>query len=487
LKYFLHFKNGGVHVTGSLNFWDFEVWRFVVMLAVLTGAMLLANLLRRVIKPLRRSLIPSSVIAGFLVLIIEKLYYSITGISMFTTVALEALTYHGLGLGFIAVALRSAEKQTGKKARRDVFNTSLVVVSTYLLQAFVGLAITLGLSYVIGNWASGGILLPMGYGQGPGQAYNWGHIYETATDYAAFPHGTSFGLTVAAMGFISASLGGVFYLNQLKRAGSPKASVTAAEEVENLTAEMVTEKGEIPLSESMDKFTVQAGMVLLVYLISFGFMWFASIGLDSLGGFWSGTVKPLLWGFNFLVGTGFAVLLKVIFGKFKRRGMIRRQYLNNFMLNRIAGFMFDLMVVASIAAIDLSAFTRREFILPLVLVCAAGMFVTYWYNKKVCFRLFPDYPEESFLALYGMLTGTASTGIILLREIDPLFTTPASGNIIYQNLWAILFGFPMLLLLGVVAQSLTMSWITLGLLALLFFAIFVLMYRRFIFRRRKTK
>lgn len=472
-------------MTGSLNFWDYEVWRFVVMLAVLTGGMLLANLLRRVIKPLRRSLIPSSVIAGFLILFIEKLYYAATGISMFTTVALESLTYHGLGIGFIAVALRSSEKQSGKKARRDIFNTSLVVVTTYLLQALIGLAITLLLSYVLGNWACGGMLLPMGYGQGPGQAYNWGHIYETATDYAAFPNGTSFGLTVAAMGFISASLGGVFYLSRMRRSGNPKANISDAEEVENLTAEMITARGEIPLSESMDKFTVQAGMVLLVYLLAFGFMWFVSLGLDRLGGFWAGTIKPLIWGFNFLVGTGFAVLLKLIFRKCRQRGLIKRQYLNDFLLNRLSGFMFDLMVVASIAAIDLSAFTHREFIIPLVLICAAGMFATYWYNKRVCFRLFPDYPDESFLALYGMLTGTASTGIILVREIDPLFSTPASGNIIYQNLWAIIFGFPMLLLLGVVAQSLTMSWITLGLLLVLFFAMYVLMYRSFIFKKRK--
>jgi ESS family glutamate:Na+ symporter len=117
-------------------------------------------------------------------------------------------------------------------------------------------------------------------------------------------------------------------------------------------------------------------MVLLVYLISFAFMWFVSLGLDALGGFWAGTVKPLLWGFNFLVGTGFAVLLKLIFGKCRSRGLIHRQYLNNFLLNRLSGFMFDLMVVASIAAIDLSAFTHKEFIIPLILVCTAGMFAT---------------------------------------------------------------------------------------------------------------
>ena len=471
-------------MTGSLNFWDYEIWKLVVMLAVLCGGMLLANLLRRVIPFLRKSLIPSAVLAGFLILIIERIYYSVTGISMFTTSTLEALTYHGLGIGFVAVALRSTEHNAGKKARVDIFNSGLITVSTYLLQAVVGLAITIGLFYAIGSWAAGGMLLPMGFGQGPGQAYNWGHIYETATDYAAFPNGTSFGLTIAAMGFISASIGGVIYMNRMRRAGNPKAMRENAEEIEDLSAVTVTGKDEIPLSESMDKFSVQVAMVLLVYLITFAFMWFASIGLDALGGFWSGTVKPLIWGFNFLFGTVFAVLLKAVFSGCRKRGWVKRQYLNNFMLNRISGFMFDIMVVSSIAAINLSAFTHKEFILPLLLVCVAGTIVTYWYVRRVCARLFPEYGDEAFLAMYGMLTGTASTGIILLREIDPLFETPASGNLIYQQLWAIVFGFPMLLLLGFVARSMTWTWATLGILLGLFILMFVLMYRKFIFKRK---
>ena len=48
--------------------------------------------------------------------------------------------------------------------------------------------------------------------------------------------------------------------------------------------------------------------------------------------------------------------------------------------------------------------------------------------------------------MYGMLTGTASTGIILLREIDGGFESPASDNMVYQNFPAIIFGFPLMLL-----------------------------------------
>ena len=102
------------------------------------------------------------------------------------------------------------------------------------------------------------------------------------------------------------------------------------------------------------------------------------------------------------------------------------------MLNRISGTMFDVMVVASIAAINLSAFRYKEFWVPLILLCAIGALATYFYNFRICRKLFPDYADEAFLSLYGMLTGTASTGVILLREIDPLYETPASHNLIYQ-------------------------------------------------------
>ena len=157
------------------------------------------------------------------------------------------------------------------------------------------------------------------------------------------------------------------------------------------------------------------------------------------------------------------------------------------MLNRISGLFFDLMVTASIAAINLEAFKHREFVLPLVLICVLGAFTTYWYNLAVCRHLFPGYADEAFLSLYGMDTGTASTGIILLREIDPLFDTPASHNLIYQNLWSIVLGAPMLLLLGFVARSLTWCLIVYGILYILFALILVIQYRDKIFRRKAGK
>lgn len=471
-------------MTSGINFWDSGVWTFMIELTLLLGAMLLGNMLRRMIRPLRQSLIPSAVIAGFLLLLANGVYKRIVGVSMFSNITLETVTYHCLGLGFVALALKTTDRNLERNAKRDVFNTGVTVVGTYLLQGLVGLAITLGLSFLIGNWASSGLLLPMGYGQGPGQAYNWGNIYESATTYPPFTAGASFGLTVAAMGFVSASIGGVVYLGVIKGKGRLKATVVNADEVEDLSAEMVSKKGEIPMSESLDKLTVQFGLVFLTYMAAYVLMYLSSLGLDRLGGFFSGTVKPLIWGFNFLIGTVCAILLKFILRGFKRTGALKREYTNNFMLSRLAGVLFDIMVTASIAAIDLSAFRKREFVLPLVLICLIGAVVTYWYLDVVSKRLYPNYRDEAFLSLYGMLTGTASTGVILLREIDPLFETPAASNLIYQQLWAIVFGFPMLLLMGLSPQSTTWTWITLGCLAALFVLMNVILFRKQVFRRK---
>jgi len=476
-------------MTTGLNFWDHGVWALMIDLTILLVGMLTANMLRRLIRPLRQSLIPSAVLGGFLVLFGNMIYREITGSPMFTKVTMETLTYHGLGLGFVAVTLRQSERVKKPGASTDIFNFGVTTVSSYLLQGLLGLAVTLGLFYALGNWPVSGLLLPMGYGQGPGQAYNWGHIYETATSngLGPFRYGTSFGLTVAAMGFIAASVGGVIYLHRMKRRGYINARVENADEIEDLSAEVITRKGEIPLSESLDKLTVQIGLVVFTYMAAYALMYLISLGLDSLGGFFANTIKPLIWGFNFLVGTVMAILFKLILRKLTSKGIIRRQYLNNFMLSRIGGVMFDIMVVASIAAIELSAFAHREFIIPLAVICVLGGVATYWQIDFVCKRLFPGYRHEAFLALYGMLTGTASTGVILAREIDPLFNTPAASNLVYQQLWAILFGFPMLLLLGFAPKSLDNAWITLGALLVLFVLMNVILFRAQIFRKRAAR
>ncbi len=64
--------------------------------------------------------------------------------------------------------------------------------------------------------------------------------------------------------------------------------------------------------------------------------------------------------------------------------------------------------------------------------------------------------------MYGMMTDTISTGIMLLREIDPSFKTPAANNLVVGSSVAIIVGAPMLLLIGLAPQSDLLLCITLA-------------------------
>ena len=157
------------------------------------------------------------------------------------------------------------------------------------------------------------------------------------------------------------------------------------------------------------------------------------------------------------------------------------QYTNNFLLTRVSNFFFDIMVVAGIAAIRLGILEKYWGIL--LILGVAGAFITYGYNRIVAVKLFPEYAEEQFLMMYGMLTGTASTGTILLREIDGDFKPPASDNMVYQNFPAIVFGFPIMLLatLAPVKPVLTLILLTLFLIVMN-----VILFRAQIFKKKKV-
>ena len=469
-------------MTTGMNLWDANVWGFVITMTLLFVSMIIANTLRNTVPMLRRLMIPSSVLGGFILLIVNTVCKHCLHVELYQTSMLEILTYHGLGLGFSAMALRNVDKKNDNRSKTGAFDSGVTVVSTYLLQAILGLIVTISLFYLIGSFFASGILLPMGYGQGPGQAYTWGHTYEASY---GFTNGTSFGLAVSSMGFVSASIGGVVYLSYMRRKGRFSGEMGKDATDEDMTLDQYAGKNEIPLSESMDKFTIQVSLVFFAYILAFLFMKGVNIIVDTgiLGGLGK-TVQSMIWGFQFLFGTIFAILVRTVLNTLRKKGPIKRDYINNFMMNRISGFMFDIMVIASIAAIDLSAFLTPSFIIPLSIICILGAVCSYIYLLFICSRIFPKYEDEAFLSLYGMLTGTASTGAILLREVDSKFETQASDNLVYHQPWAILFGFPMFLLLGVAPQSISKCILTLGICAALFAVMNVILLRKQIFKKK---
>ena len=254
------------------NFWDTSVWGEINVIAVLLLSLFAASLLKKGIRFLKESLIPTAVLAGGILLIISAIYKLFSGHGMFVASffgkngvsILEIITYHALALGFISSTFESSDEKRSKTRQIEIFNTGITTVSTYLVQAMIGLGVTLIASKFIADFfPAAGIILPFGYGQGTGQAMNYGTIYET--EYG-FIGGKSFGLTVAAAGFISASIGGVLHLSWLKR----KKNLVKQDAGTMKTAmDRPFRQDEIPLFENMDTLSVQIAFIIGNYFITY--------------------------------------------------------------------------------------------------------------------------------------------------------------------------------------------------------------------------
>ena len=456
------------------NFWDYSVWGTFNVIAILLVSLLVANIVKKTIPLLQASLIPTSVLGGAILIVIAGFYKAFTGNVMFDTTffgdkgtaTLEMLTYHTLALGFIASTFKDSQGKLTKKRTIEIFNTGVTTVATYLLQAILGMLVSMAVAIWIKDFfVAAGILLPFGYGQGTGQALNYGGIFEKEFGFVG---GKSFGLTIAALGFISASIGGVIYLNLLKKRGK---IVNRGMEEGKLRSEEIQSDNEIPMQESIDKLTVQIALIVGAYLITY-------IIMAMLGNVIPG-MKSVIYGFNFLLGVLSATLVKALMKWLKKKNMIKKEYTNNFLMTRASNFFFDLMVVAGIAAIRLGVLENYWGII--LIMGAVGLVFTYCYNHFVAKILFSEYQEEQFLMMYGMLTGTASTGVILLREIDGDFKTPASDNMVYQNFPAMIFGFPIMLIATVAPVK---PILTLGVLVVFFIVMNIILFRSKIFIKK---
>ena len=459
------------------NFWDSSVWGPFNLMAILLCALLAASLIKKKIKILEESLIPTSVLGGTLLLVASAIYKFCTGSHMFESnfyggngsTILEIITYHALALGFIASTFTDSKNTLGKERQAEIFNTGLTTVSSYMIQAIGGMGFTMLLAKFIKDvFPVSGVLLCFGFGQGTGQALNYGNIYETQYGFIG---GKSFGLTIAAFGFLCASFGGVFYLNYLKRSGKVDAVIKR-----NVTIRTSknADDDKVPVFESMDTLSVQLAFVMGAYLITY-------LCMLLLGNLLPG-LKAVIYGFNFLLGVLAATVTKSFVYKLYDKKILKKKYMNTFLMTRIRNFFFDLMVVAGIAAIQIDALGNYLWIL--ILLGLIGLVLTYMYNHFVARVLFKNYSQEQFLGMFGMLCGTASTGIILLREVDPNFNSPVADNMVYQNFPAILFGFPLMILATMAPEQPMLAF---GILVGYFIILNIILFRSKIFKKRTTK
>ncbi|MBR4873618.1 MAG: hypothetical protein IKV00_07260, partial [Clostridia bacterium] len=461
--------------------WDFTlanydaVWAFMIQLGLLLLFLMLGNTLRRKIPLFRNCLIPTALIGGTMLLAVNVFCKNVLQLPVVDNRLMQVITYHCLAIGFAAMSLKT-EKSNHKTNRAQVVEFGALQGGTYMLQAAVGLGITIVLflltrggqqviSYICG------LILPLGFGQGPGNALSW-DINFTNISATQFAGNGSFGLSLASIGFLVASVFGVLHINISKKRGTLK--VRAARPTGEIVDQTNPDGNEIPDSESVDKLTLQVGFVALAYALSFGFMCLLAVLSDF--------TNSIAWGFNFLWASLAAMLIRAVVKRLRRDKLMSREYINNYQMDRISGFSFDLMIVAGVAAIEINDI--KSYLLPIVILSLAGTAITYFYIRRVSRECFRGFEHEFFLMSFGTFTGTASNGMILMKEVDPGLRTPTSSLYVLSNFPAMVMIAPLLLLLNFAGQSLKNAVIACAIFFALWIAYTVFLFRRSIFKKK---
>ena len=430
----------------STDFYS-EVWAFLVQAMLLLGFLVLGNMLRRSIPFLRKSFIPSALIGGVLLMLVALFvkWVSPTDYELVDKGIMKIVTYHALAIGFIAMTLKVSSKEKKSGIGSLSIQNGLITGATYMLQAVFGI-ITVFIFVWLGAKISdkSGIILPLAFGQGPGNAMTWDINFGIADG--------SFGLALASIGFIVASVVGVIYLNIYKRKGE----IVKNEALALRRVEEFVEDHEIEDSDSVDKMSIQVGIVATCYAITFGIMCALSFTQFT---------KSIAWGFNFIFGVISATLIKAILVFARKKKIIKHKYINNYQMDRISGFAFDLMIIAGVAAIDIN--NIKDYLWVIVALTVVGTIVTFLFVKIMTKHCFKGLEHHMFLVNFGTLTGTASNGMILLREVDSSFETRSTDIFVISQFPAMLAVAPILLLLGAVKKGNLHPLILMGIFAAL--------------------
>lgn len=188
-----------------------------------------------------------------------------------------------------------------------------------------------------------------------------------------------------------------------------------------------------------------AGLVVFTYLLSYLLL----SGLTKLLAFAGPTGVELatnLWGINFIFSSVTAMLVRVCL---KALGIQRLA--DDATLTRLSGFAVDYMVAGSIAAIAVTFVAR--YWAPLLVVTTLGGVVVTVTTIWMASRLFRDHPYERMLMVYGCSTGTLSTGLALLRVLDPEFRTPVASDYMKSAGISFLAAIPFILSINLPAKT----------------------------------
>lgn len=412
-----------------MDYWQSSIVANVLSIGVFLA---IAAILRARIPAWGRLAVPDGITAGALALSCGP---DLLAIAPLDRAALEPGVYHGFAIVFIAVGLQAAPRRdAAERARGSARSLSFAFIAMAVVQSLV----TFGVLAIWGstqNHPGLGFMVTLGFAQGPGQALSFGSAWERV----GMTDGAQIGLAFAALGFAWCCALGVPLVAIARRKGwldpLPPVATAAVDDANVHDLASPPESVEVRTSTKMEPLTLQLVIIACIYALVFGVLLLITRVLPQ------GSFIATLWGFHFLFGSAFAIVLRRISDRARTP-----LPLDDGLLGRVAVVAVDFTTAAALGAIELQ--TLGRYLVPILVLSTIGGLLTLWLALWLARRAFPEAPFSHALLLYGTCTGTIPTGLALLRMVDPELRGPVARSTVIAATASVPLGIP--LFMGVI-------------------------------------
>lgn len=374
----------------------FTPWTMIIDLGIISVLILAGKYIRVKFFVVQRFLIPPSVLAGVLGLILGP---EVLG---WLPLSGNLGTYAGILIAFVFASLpftsTSGSKEFAKVKRMWGYSQGGMLLQ-WAVGGLVGIVL-LGQFWPLND--SFGITMPAGYCGGHGSAAAIGSAFAEMGQEEVL----SLAMTAATVGIICSIVLGLVFLRIGTRRGYSSCLSQAETLPEELRTGLVPKEGRKSIGEevfsgiSVSTLTFHLSLASFVVLCGY---------LISLGG---ARLSPGLELPVFSCAYIAGIIVKAVLYRTKTKEYVCQQTMSG-----LSGMFTDYLVAFGIASIKISVVS--QYLVPLVILLVCGLIFTALYIFVAARYIFKEYWFEKAMFSWGWFTGTMAMGMALLRIADP--------------------------------------------------------------------
>lgn len=388
----------------------FSPWVLLTDLGIISGLLLIGQLIRAKVKIIQQLFIPPSLLAGLL-----GLAFGPNGLD-FLPLSNQVGTYAAVLIALVfGVLPLSSPKVSAKEVAGRVGPMWAYAQLGMLLQwALAGL---FGLFVLKLIWPelndSFGIMLSTGFYGGHGTAAAIGNAYANATP--AWEEAQSLGMTTATVGVVCAIIGGLMFIKWATK-NKQTAFISDFAQLPNelrtglIPRDKRESSGDVTTSSiSIECYTFHMAIAFFIAFVGYAIS-------VAVKGYYPKLELPV-FSCAFVVGLLFKKFMEVTKSN---------EYLCTKTTQRLGSMFTDILVACGVAAIKLGVVVK--YALPLIVLVVFGVvmvcFIVFFFGK----RLSKTYWFERSIFAWGWWTGTMAMGIALIRIVDPKLASKAMDD-----------------------------------------------------------